>query len=246
MVRRLYELALEGNVPAIKLLLDREWPAPSRSDLARADDVPLVIVHVSNGAAMEEIERARARGRKVIGETCPQYLMLTADDLDGMDWEGAKFVCSPPPRDKESQAACWDGIERGVFDLYSSDHCPFRYEDEHGKLNPRGRENFRHIPNGIPGVETRLPILFSEAVNLHPVSIILAVLFFGGLWGFWGVFFAIPLATLIKALVQAWPRGESGFVLANRIGCLKMPDAVTSGSGCVCFAQYDTEVLVAH
>ncbi|MEE2951918.1 MAG: dihydropyrimidinase [Pseudomonadota bacterium] len=132
--------------------------------LAEIVDTPLVIVHVSNREAMEEIERARARGRKVIGETCPQYLMLTADDLDGMDWEGAKFVCSPPPRDKESQAACWDGIERGVFDLYSSDHCPFRYEDEHGKLNPRGRENFRHIPNGIPGVETRLPILFSEGV----------------------------------------------------------------------------------
>ncbi|MEZ5836624.1 MAG: dihydropyrimidinase [Geminicoccaceae bacterium] len=132
--------------------------------LAEIVDVPLVIVHVSNREAMEEIERARARGVKVIGETCPQYLMLTADDLDGMDWEGAKFVCSPPPRDAASQKACWEGIERGVFDLFSSDHCPFRYEDDRGKLNPRGRENFRHIPNGIPGVETRLPILFSEGV----------------------------------------------------------------------------------
>ncbi|ORE97606.1 dihydropyrimidinase [Aurantimonas sp. 22II-16-19i] len=130
--------------------------------LAEIVDVPLVIVHVSNRESMEEIERARQRGRKVIGETCPQYLMLTADDLDGMDWEGAKFVCSPPPRDKASQDACWDGIERGVFDLYSSDHCPFRYDDPEGKLNPRGKESFRHIPNGIPGVETRLPILFSE------------------------------------------------------------------------------------
>lgn len=132
--------------------------------LAEIVDVPLVIVHVSNRESMEEIERARQRGRKVIGETCPQYLMLTADDLDGMDWEGAKFVCSPPPRDKASQDGCWDGIERGVFDLYSSDHCPFRYDDPEGKLNPRGRESFRHIPNGIPGVETRLPILFSEGV----------------------------------------------------------------------------------
>ena len=132
--------------------------------LAEIVDVPLVIVHVSNRESMEEIERARQRGRKVIGETCPQYLMLTADDLDGMDWEGAKFVCSPPPRDEASQDACWDGIERGVFDLYSSDHCPFRYDDPAGKLNPKGRESFRHIPNGIPGVETRLPILFSEGV----------------------------------------------------------------------------------
>jgi dihydropyrimidinase len=132
--------------------------------LAEIVDVPIVIVHVSNGQAMEEISRARARGIKVIGETCPQYLVLTADDLDGMDWEGAKFVCSPPPRDKAAQDDCWRGIETGVFDLFSSDHCPFRYEDEQGKLNPKGKTSFRHIPNGIPGVETRLPILFSEGV----------------------------------------------------------------------------------
>lgn len=132
--------------------------------LAEITDVPVVIVHVSNGPAIDEIARARARGLKVVGETCPQYLMLTADDLDGMDWEGAKFVCSPPPRDRASQDACWRGIEAGVFDLFSSDHCPFRYDDPMGKLNPKGRTSFRHIPNGIPGVETRLPILFSEGV----------------------------------------------------------------------------------
>ncbi len=132
--------------------------------LAEIVDVPIVIVHVSNGEAMEEIARARARGIKVVGETCPQYLMLTADDLDGMDWEGAKFVCSPPPRDKAAQEECWRGIETGIFDLFSSDHCPFRYDDERGKRSPKGLESFRHIPNGIPGVETRLPILFSEGV----------------------------------------------------------------------------------
>jgi dihydropyrimidinase len=132
--------------------------------LAEIVDVPVVIVHVSNGAAIEEIRRARARGRKVVAETCPQYLMLTAADLEGMDWEGAKFVCSPPPRDEAEQEACWNGLEEGTFDLFSSDHCPFRYDDPEGKLNPRGAANFRHIPNGIPGVETRLPILFSEGV----------------------------------------------------------------------------------
>lgn len=132
--------------------------------LAEIVDVPVVIVHVSNGQAMDEIGRARARGVKVVGETCPQYLVLTADDLSGMDWEGAKFVCSPPPRDLAAQDECWLGIENGVFDLFSSDHCPFRYDDERGKLNPRGRLSFRHIPNGIPGVETRMPILFSEGV----------------------------------------------------------------------------------
>ena len=132
--------------------------------LAEVVDVPLVIVHVSNGAAMEEIARARSRGRNVVGETCSQYITLTADDLGAMDWEGAKYVCSPPPRDHAEQANIWRGIETGVFDLFSSDHCPFRYDDARGKLNPRGREDFRHIPNGIPGVEVRMPILYSEGV----------------------------------------------------------------------------------
>lgn len=132
--------------------------------LAEIVDVPIVIVHVSNGETLDEIVRARSRGRKVVSETCPQYLMLTAEDLDGMDWEGAKFVCSPPPRTVAEQANCWRGIETGSFDLFSSDHCPFRYEDERGKLNPRGARHFKHVPNGIPGVELRMPILFSEGV----------------------------------------------------------------------------------
>nr|WP_314091758.1 dihydropyrimidinase [uncultured Shinella sp.] len=133
--------------------------------LAEIVDTPIVIVHVSNRQAMEEIQRARARGSKVAGETCPQYLMLTADDLDATELEGAKFVCSPPPRDAESQIACWEGLQNGTFDLFSSDHCPFRYDDDAGKLNEKGKRNFRWIPNGIPGVETRLPILFSEGVG---------------------------------------------------------------------------------
>ncbi len=132
--------------------------------LAELIDVPIMVVHVSNGEAMEEIRRAQSRGLKVMGETCPQYLVLTATDLEGLNMEGAKYVCSPPPRDKASQAACWHGIESGIFQTFSSDHCPFRYDDPHGKLTPQGRTSFRWVPNGIPGVETRLPILFSEGV----------------------------------------------------------------------------------
>ncbi len=139
--------------------------------LAEIVDLPIVIVHVSNGAAADEIRRARRRGMTVTAETCPQYLMLTAKDLDGMDWEGAKFVCSPPPRDETEQAACWHGLADGTFDLFSSDHCPFRYASEEGKLNPKGAKNFRYIPNGIPGVETRLPILFSEGVMKGRIDI---------------------------------------------------------------------------
>lgn len=139
--------------------------------LAEIVDVPIVIVHVSNREAMEEIRRARQRGQKIAGETCPQYLMLTADDLDLEGLDGAKYVCSPPPRDKASQEACWEGIEQGVFDLFSSDHCPFRFDDPEGKLNEKGKRHFRWIPNGIPGVGTRLPILFSEGVMKGRIDI---------------------------------------------------------------------------
>ena len=132
--------------------------------LAQLVDVPIMIVHVSNGEAMEQIRWAQSRGLKVFGETCPQYLVLTEKDMEGLNMEGAKYVCSPPPRDEESQKACWLGLETGVFQLYSSDHCPFRYDSPQGKLNPKGRTSFQWVPNGIPGIETRLPILFSEGV----------------------------------------------------------------------------------
>ncbi len=139
--------------------------------LAELIDVPIVIVHVSNRAAMEEIQRAQMRGLKIKGETCPQYLVLTEDDMKGLGMEGAKYVCSPPPRDRESQEACWEGLQQGIFTLFSSDHCPFRYEDEAGKLNPKGRTSFRWVPNGIPGIETRLPILFSEGVSKGRITL---------------------------------------------------------------------------
>jgi len=139
--------------------------------LAEIVDIPIVIVHVSNGATIDEIRRARARGVTVTAETCPQYLLLTADDLDGMDWEGAKFVCSPPPRNTTEQEACWQALADGTFQLYSSDHCPFRYESEDGKLNPKGRQSFKYVPNGIPGIETRLPILFSEGVHANRIDL---------------------------------------------------------------------------
>ena len=139
--------------------------------LAELVDVPVMIVHVSNRGAMEEIRRAQQKGLKVYGETCPQYLVLTARNLEGLNMEGAKYVCSPPPRDAASQQACWEGLQQNVFSLFSSDHCPFRYDDPQGKLTPRGKTSFRWVPNGIPGVETRLPILFSEGVRKGRISL---------------------------------------------------------------------------
>lgn len=139
--------------------------------LAEVIDVPIVIVHVSNRDAMEEIEAGRRRGSKVYGETCPQYLVLTKDDLDLEGFDGAKYACSPPPRDTDSQDACWQGLQTGVFDVFSSDHCPYRFEDHQGKKRPAGQKSFRWVPNGIPGVETSLPILFSEGVSKGRIDI---------------------------------------------------------------------------
>lgn len=136
-------------------------------------DVPIMIVHVSGRDTMEQIRWAQQRGLSVYAETCPQYITLTEDDMKGlnMDMTGAKYVCSPPPRDLDSQAAIWEGLQQGVFHTFSSDHCPFRYEATDGKLNPKARTSFRWVPNGIPGIETRLPILFSEGVSKGRISL---------------------------------------------------------------------------
>lgn len=131
---------------------------------AELTDIPIMIVHVSNREAMEEIEWARSKGLKIFGETCPQYLFLTEDDMDREAMEGAKYVCSPPPRTTEHQEACWEGLQHGIFQVFSSDHCPYRFAED-GKLVPAGKRSFRWVPNGIPGIETRLPLLFSEGVN---------------------------------------------------------------------------------
>ena len=135
--------------------------------------IPIMIVHVSGREAMEQIQWARGRGLKIYAETCPQYLVLTAEDLKGlnMDMSGAKYVCSPPPRDRASQEAIWRGLEAGVFQTFSSDHCPFRFDDDAGKTGPKARTSFRWVPNGIPGIAARLPILFSEGVAKGRISL---------------------------------------------------------------------------
>jgi len=133
--------------------------------LSELVDVPILIVHVSGREAVEQIRWARSRGMSVYAETCPQYLFLTAEDL-GIDdsYQGARCVCSPPPRDRANQDVIWDGLADGLFTVFSSDHAPFRYDAPEGK-KPGGEEvAFRHIPNGIPGLETRLPLLYSEGV----------------------------------------------------------------------------------
>lgn len=146
------------------MLVERE--ATQRAiALAELVDVPILIVHVSGREAVEQIRWARSHGLNVFAETCPQYLFLSAEDL-GIDnsYMGARCVCSPPPRDKRNQEVIWGGLADGLFTVFSSDHAPFNFDSPEGK-KPGGEEvAFRHIPNGIPGIETRMPLLYSEGV----------------------------------------------------------------------------------
>ncbi|MBM3583686.1 MAG: dihydropyrimidinase [Alphaproteobacteria bacterium] len=131
--------------------------------LAEIAGVPVLIVHVSAAAAIEQIRWARAEGLAVHGETCPQYLFLTAADLDRPGFEGAKYMCSPPPREAANQDHVWRALIDGTLDVYSSDHAPYRY-DVTGKLAKGPDAPFKTVANGVPGLELRLPLLFSEGV----------------------------------------------------------------------------------
>lgn len=146
------------------MLVEREAThrAIALSELA---DVPILIVHVSGREAVEQIRWARSHGMNIMAETCPQYLFLSAEDL-GIDdsYQGAKCVCSPPPRDQANQEVIWNGLNDGLFTVFSSDHAPFNYDSPEGK-KPNGEEvSFGHIPNGIPGIETRLSLLYTHGV----------------------------------------------------------------------------------
>ncbi|KAF2767315.1 D-hydantoinase [Teratosphaeria nubilosa] len=141
-------------------------------------DAPILLVHISSPAAAAHIKQAQDRGLPIHAETCPQYLFLTKHDLDKPGFEGAKCMYkSPPPRESEQdQEGIWQGLENGTFTIVSSDHCPFFYDnDEIGKKTciteeyPEG--HFKYIPNGTPGVETRLPLLMS-AGRLAPTKFV--------------------------------------------------------------------------
>ncbi|HZY17832.1 MAG TPA: dihydropyrimidinase [Ramlibacter sp.] len=138
--------------------------------LSRLVDVPVLLVHVAGAETVQLVRSAQRLGSKVYAESCPQYLFLTADDLDLPGVEGAKFCCSPPPRDARSQEAVWAGLKDGTLGLYSSDHAPYRF-DASGKL-PRGEATtFKEMANGVPGIELRLPLLFSEGVQQGRITI---------------------------------------------------------------------------
>jgi dihydropyrimidinase len=132
--------------------------------LAELVDQPIEVFHVSGGQAAEEIARAQARGVRVWGETCPQYLALTAADMDRPGFEGAKYMCSPAPRDAAGTAALWNAIRLGTLGVISSDHSGWSYEGSRGKRVAGEDAPFSAIPNGVPGLQARLPLLWSLGV----------------------------------------------------------------------------------
>ena len=138
--------------------------------LSRLLDVPVLIVHVSGIEAVQNIRSAQTLGARIYAETCPQYLFLKADDIDRPGMDGAMFCCSPPPRDAASQEAVWNGLLNGTFQVFSSDHAPYRF-DETGKLPKGDKTTFKELANGVPGIELRLPLLFSEGVAKGRMSI---------------------------------------------------------------------------
>ncbi len=132
--------------------------------LAELVDTPIEVFHVSGPEAADEIARARARGVKVWGETCPQYLVLTAADMDRPGFEGAKFMCSPAPRDGAAAAALWEAIRLRTLEVISSDHSGWSFHGTRGKRQAGEGAPFTAIPNGVPGLAARLPLLWSEGV----------------------------------------------------------------------------------
>ena len=132
--------------------------------MAALVDQPIMIFHVSTAEGAAVIRRARGEGLKVYAETCPQYLFLTRHDLDRPGAEGAKWMCSPPPRETADQEALWRALELGDLQTISSDHAPYAY-DNTGKLSAGPNPNFKQVANGLPGLEVRLPLLFDAMVS---------------------------------------------------------------------------------
>jgi dihydropyrimidinase len=128
-----------------------------------AGGAPLYIVHVSAEQAVAEISAARRLGLNVFGETCPQYLFLSTDNLAEPGFEGAKYVCSTPLRPREHQAALWRGLRTDDLSVVSTDHCPFCFNGQ----KELGRGDFSKIPNGMPGVENRMDLLHQAVLDGH-------------------------------------------------------------------------------
>ena len=146
--------------------------------MAEQADSPVYIVHMNVAGEVDMLKYARERGVKVMGETCPQYLFFTIDDLRRPD--GAKWICSPPMRSAEDNARLWEGLSQGILQTVGTDHCPFFYDGtrpivyEGSEIaipgKELGRDDFTKIPNGLPGIEDRMPVLWTTGVRSGKIT----------------------------------------------------------------------------
>jgi dihydropyrimidinase len=155
----------EGRMEPINHALTRpeelEAEATGRAvRLAELAEAPVYIVHVSCKRAADEVAAGQARGVRVAAETCAQYLFSSVDDLARPDFEGARYVCSPPLRDAANQPHLWKALNRGTLESVSTDHCPFNSEQK-----AMGREDFSKIPNGLAGIQHRLVKMWEHGVR---------------------------------------------------------------------------------
>ena len=135
--------------------------------MAEIAGAPVYIVHLSSEDALNQVREARDRGVPAFAETCPQYLLLSVDELARPNFEGAKYVFTPPLRPKEHQPKLWDGLKHDHLQVVSTDHCPFCFEDQ----KVLGKDDFTKIPNGGPGIENRLQLIYHYGVNAGQLSL---------------------------------------------------------------------------
>jgi dihydropyrimidinase len=135
--------------------------------LAQMAGAPVYIVHLSSNDALEKVAEARDKGIPAFAETCPQYLLLSMEELERPNFEGAKYVFTPPLREKWHQEKLWAGLRKNSLQVVSTDHCPFCFKEQ----KELGRDSFAKIPNGGPGVENRLQLLFEHGVNQKRISL---------------------------------------------------------------------------
>jgi dihydropyrimidinase len=135
--------------------------------LAEMAGVPIYIVHLSSEDALNQVREARDRGLPAFAETCPQYLLLSIDEMQRPGFESAKYVFTPPLREKQNLPKLWDGLKSDNLQVVSTDHCPFCFEDQ----KALGKDDFTKIPNGGPGIENRLQLLHHHGVNAGKITL---------------------------------------------------------------------------
>lgn len=135
--------------------------------LASYTGTPVYIVHISTAAGAKTVDRARSGGQEAWGETCPQYLLLDDSCIKSGGFEGAKFVCCPPIRSRDENAALWSALKNGQLHTIGTDHCAFNFQVQ----KEMGRDSFLKIPPGLPGIELRLALIYTFGVNTGQLSL---------------------------------------------------------------------------